>query len=1112
MRSLLIVFYLLLFSVSVHSVQAVDPKQDGTNAAIKAAAAFRVPKEFTIELFAAEPKLANPVAICIDDKGHIYVAEEHRFNEGTEENRTRPFLLEDDLQIRTLDDRMAMFKKWEAEFEGGMSWFTRASDIVRRLEDRDNDGKADVSTVFADGFNDPLAGLGSGLIARNGKVWYTCIPDLWLLENKDGDGKADQKTSLLRGFGVNAAFLGHDLHGLAWGPDGRLYFSVGDRGAHVISKEGATISNPRNGAVFRCNPDGTDLEMIHKGLRNPQELAFDQFGNLFADDNNCDKGDHSRLVYVVPGGESGWNMAFQTIPDPYLTGPWHAEGMWKLSHDLQPAYIVPPVGKIGAGPSGFVFSSGVGLPKRYRNHFFYCNFTGNGGVESFAVKSNGAGFSIVDHQDFCKPVLASDVDFGYDGKMYISTYPVSPWDRKTSGGRIFTIFDQSQIEEPIIKETVALFHEGFNDLTKEQLATLLSHDDMRVRLRAQFALADRSETSVKLLQKLATHSKNQLTRLHAIWGLGQIARRNANQSQLDILQPVFKLLQDQDSEVRAQALKVLGESNLTSTTKTMIPLLKDNSLRVQFFAAIALGTLKSDAAIKPIMEMLRTNAGKDRYLTHAGVVALERIENRDQLQLFATDKSPAVRMAVLLVQRRWRDPHISQFLNDVDLKIVTEAARAINDLPLPTEELKLADLADRFRNVKNDQTAPLMRRIINANFRIGAASNINTLINIITSENQGSAIRAEALSALADWSGPGKRDRVTGYWRPTNARELTLVQNALEQSATKLLSSTSGDLQIQVTELLAKLNVKTDDIAIAAWVGDRNRSVDARIAALRLLTSRKFKNLPKLINDSLSSSHPKLRAEARDRLAEFDAARATTLCSQLLDNQLATTEEKQRALITLSHLKLPEAAKILDDWANRLRLNNVPVALQLDLLDALSSSMTPVRQAMIDEFKASADQSDPLSKYRATLEGGNAKKGREVFVSHITAQCYRCHSVSGSGGTAGPDLSKVSSPERKTDRRFLLESILLPNAKIAKGFGTVSLVLESGKIVAGTIKTEDADSLTIVTPQKKTMRIKHDEIDAKTATSSAMPDMKKLLSLHEIRDLVEYLSTLDGAK
>jgi len=217
----LIVSALMFFTTSAI---AADPEPDGAVEAVKAAAAFRLPPGFQVELYAAEPQLLNPVALCLDDAGRVLVAEEHRFNEGTEENRTRPYLLEDDLQITTLDDRLAMFKKWEHKFEGGLSFLTKKSDLVRRLEDRDGDGRADVSTVFADGFNEPLDGLGSGLIAREGKVWYTCIPHLWMLEDNDADGRAETRTSLLRGFGVNAAFLGHDLHGLVLGTGRQALF------------------------------------------------------------------------------------------------------------------------------------------------------------------------------------------------------------------------------------------------------------------------------------------------------------------------------------------------------------------------------------------------------------------------------------------------------------------------------------------------------------------------------------------------------------------------------------------------------------------------------------------------------------------------------------------------------------------------------------------------------------------------------------------------------------------------------------------------------------------------------------------------------------------------
>lgn len=1103
MRRVLYFIVAFLLAVEPNAAQAADPNPDGTSAAAKAAATFRIPQGFTVEVFAAEPSLENPVAICLDEQGRVFVAEEHRFNQGTEENRTRPYLLEDDLQIKTLEDRMAMFKKWEQKFEGGLSFLTKTSDIVRRLEDRDGDGQADMSTIFAAGFNSPLDGLGAGLIARDGKVWYTCIPNLWLLEDQNSDGKADARTVLLRGFGVNAAFLGHDLHGLVWGPDGKLYFSVGDRGAHVITKEGTTISNPRNGAVYRCQPDGTELEMIHRGLRNPQELAFDQFGNLFADDNNCDKGDHSRLVYVVPGGESGWNMAYQTIPEPYLTGPWHAEGIWHLAHELQPAYIVPPVGKLGAGPSGFVFSSGTSLPARFSNHFFYCNFTGNGGVESFAVQEVGAGFAIVDHRDFCKPVQASDVDFGYDGKMYVADYPVSPWDRSTSGGRVYTIFDKSRLEQPVVQETRTLFQNGFDGLTSAQLAALLHHDDMRVRLRAQFELAARGAAATNLLAALAKQDDNQLTRLHAIWGLGQIGRNHPA-----ALQVVMGLLDDNDSEVRGQAVRVLGDARCVPAADVILPLLADEAARVRFFAALALGSMKYQPAIAPIFEMVRANNGQDRFLSHAGVAALEQIGDRQQVQQRAGDESMAVRMTVLLVQRRWSDARISQFLDDAELKIVTEAARVINDAPLPVGREKLANLAERYRNVGGDQIAPLMRRIINANFQIGQRGNVEAVIGIATSTAQSSAIRAEAISALSAWQGPSKRDRVTGFWQPVAERNPATVRDVVQHAASNLLAATTAQLQTQVTELLVALKVETDDREFAAWVADENRSEGARLAALRLLANRKYDDLATIIEQTLVSSNSALRAEARDLLATTDQNRASALFSHLLEDPDAAVGEQQRALAMLSKMNSPLAAQTLDLWANLLRQRKVPPALQLDVIDALRAAPTAERTAAVRAFEAVDDPADVLAKYRGALDGGDARIGRELFVGHAAAQCIRCHLVAGRGGTAGPDLSQVASREREIDRRFLLESIVAPNEKIAKGFAAVTLVLNTGKIVAGTIKAEDELSLTLITPQNETIRVLRDAIDERTAATSAMPAMTKVLSLREIRDLVEYLSTL----
>src|SRR5213075_3230965 len=121
----------------------------------------------------------------------------------------------------------------------------------------------------------PMDGLGAGILARKGSVYYANLPNLWLLRDTDNDGFADFKKSLSYGYGVRVGFLGHDLHGLTFGPDGRLYYSIGDRASAVKLPNGKTIGDADSGSVFRCNPDGSNLEVFAFGLRNPQELTFD---------------------------------------------------------------------------------------------------------------------------------------------------------------------------------------------------------------------------------------------------------------------------------------------------------------------------------------------------------------------------------------------------------------------------------------------------------------------------------------------------------------------------------------------------------------------------------------------------------------------------------------------------------------------------------------------------------------------------------------------------------------------------------------------------------------------------------------------------------------------
>src|SRR5438045_4019726 len=346
----------------------VAPASDEAELAIKK---FQIAPGLKVDLWAAEPMFANPVAFNFDEKGRAYVCETFRLHAGVDDIRGLMDWLDEELASRTVDDRLAEMKRHLGERFAG---YSEHSERISLIEDRDGDGKADYATVFADGFNTPLDGIAAGVLARQGKVWYANIPNLWLLRDNNGDGVADFRRSLHYGFGVRVGFLGHDLHGVHFGPDGKIYFSVGDRGSNVKVADGRTVGEPDTGCVFRCDPDGSDLEVFSFGLRNPQDLVFDQYGNLFTGDNNSDSGDEARWVYLVEGGDNGWRVGFQFMENPYSRGPFNAEKLWYPAFPHQAANIVPPIRNIASGPSGVAYFPGTGLPALFQDHFFLVDF------------------------------------------------------------------------------------------------------------------------------------------------------------------------------------------------------------------------------------------------------------------------------------------------------------------------------------------------------------------------------------------------------------------------------------------------------------------------------------------------------------------------------------------------------------------------------------------------------------------------------------------------------------------------------------------------------------------------------------------------------------------
>src|SRR5260221_13514723 len=133
------------------------------------------------------------------------------------------------------------------------------------------------------------------------------------------------------------------------------------------------------------------------------------------------------------------------------------------------------------------------MPERYKNSFIMCNYAASHGLEAFKVTPKGAGFEIADYHDFLTPIMATDAEFGPDGKLYVSDFVNLDWGGKSLGGRIYTVFDEEKVKSKEVLEVKKLFAEGFGTLKIEELAKLLGHPDQKVRLRAQWEIVRRAD-------------------------------------------------------------------------------------------------------------------------------------------------------------------------------------------------------------------------------------------------------------------------------------------------------------------------------------------------------------------------------------------------------------------------------------------------------------------------------------------------------------------------------------------------------------------------------------------------------------------------------------------
>lgn len=156
-----------------------------------------------------------------------------------------------------------------------------------------------------------------------------------------------------------------------------------------------------------------------------------------------------------------------------------------------------------------------------------------------------------------------------------------------------------------------------------------------------------------------------------------------------------------------------------------------------------------------------------------------------------------------------------------------------------------------------------------------------------------------------------------------------------------------------------------------------------------------------------------------------------------------------------------------------------------------------------------AASGDPLEPYRGLLSGGDAERGRILFHANREIRCNACHKVGDSGGGfVGPDLSAVA---RRADREYLLESLIEPSRKIAKGYETIVVETDDGRVVSGTFVAERDGNLVLAPPSGGEVSVGLNSIVERVVSGvSSMPPMGQTFTPPQVADLVAYLQTLKG--
>jgi putative heme-binding domain-containing protein len=458
-------------------------------------------------------------------------------------------------------------------------------------------------------------------------------------------------------------------------------------------------------------------------------------------------------------------------------------------------------------------------------------------------------------------------------------------------------------------------------------------------------------------------------------------------------------------------------------------------------------------------------------------------------------------MASVVALRTDHSNFIKAFLDDSDPLVVTEAARGIYDEQIVDAMPDLAKLIGR----EDLKGTALVRRVLHANFRLGARENAERLAEFATRENADELHRWEAVDLLSKWTEPPGRDGFTGEWWPLPKRDGAFLPHLVQSMQAAGIEKAPQRVVEAWIELAERCNASEVGPALVARACDTDTDADLRAKALRAASMVAPAALEPALPQLAIDVEAAVRAQALRAIQKAAPERAYPLLAEAARH--GAIEERRVAYSALAGLKDPRVDTLFTVELARHIAGLIPPEVALDLVLAAEQRSDESVKSVLANL-AAVRAIDPASApFIDSLHGGDKARGKRVLREKAETSCLRCHKIEwGEGGEVGPDLRGLAKRATRVD---MLESIVDSNRRIARGYENWVFTFEDDPAVAGVILEETDTSVRVRTSQDEIVELERAAISGRRKDLSAMPqDVAKFLSREEMRDLIEYLASL----